>query len=57
MRYRLKAIYDDVFKVTAQIDTPIPLNTPIMFIRMGGRKHKRLGFKRLAPKSNVGDKK
>lgn len=46
-RYRLKAIYDETYGITAQIDTPIPLNTPIMFVRMGGKNQKRLGFKRI----------
>ena len=49
-RYRLKAIYDEVYGVTAQIDAPIPLNTPIMFVRMGAKGKQRLGFKKATHK-------
>ena len=55
-RYRLKAIYDEVYGITAQVDAPIPLNTPIMFVRMGGKNAKRLGFKRLATPNKDKDK-
>ena len=52
-RYRLKAIYDEVYGITAEVNTAIPLNTPIMFIRMGAKGKGRLGFKRIASRGEA----